>query len=149
MLVRETEDHLIIFFREHPTVFLIGLILSLTVEAVIVLEYWLLLAAFGIHIEMATLLVAIALTGAARTVPTPAGLGAMEGAQVTLFAATAGQPAVGFVVAVVMRLHETLWIMAGMTALALHGIGPSRLWQRVRRAGKPGGTAERASEAAA
>ncbi|MEE8311351.1 MAG: lysylphosphatidylglycerol synthase transmembrane domain-containing protein [Candidatus Binatia bacterium] len=135
-LVTETEDHLVIFFREHPAVFMTGLMLSLAVEATIVLQYWLLLAAFGIDVEPTTLLVAIALTGAAHAVPTPAGLGALEGAQVTLFAATAGQPALGFVVAVVMRMHETLWIGIGLAALGLRGVPPARLW---RNLGKPAG----------
>lgn len=130
-LVTETENHLVIFFREHPAVFLAGLMLSLTVEAMIVLQYWLLLAAFGIDVDPTTLLVAIALTGAAHVVPTPAGLGALEGAQVTLFAATAGQPALGFVVAVVMRIHETLWIGIGLTILSVRGLPPARLWRNL------------------
>lgn len=135
-LAGETEDHLIVFFREHPAPFVLGLVLSLAVEAVIVVEYWLLLAAFGMYVEPATLLVAIALTGAARVVPTPAGLGAMEGAQVTLFAATTGQPGVGFVVAVVMRMHETLWIVVGLVALTLRGAPRGRVWRGIVGAGK-------------
>jgi len=135
-LVTETENHLIVFFREHPTVFLTGLTLSLAVEATIVLEYWLLLAAFGIDVDPTTLLLAIALTGAAHAVPTPAGLGALEGVQVTLFAATTGQPALGFVVAVVMRMHETLWIGIGLAALTVRGVPAARLWHHL---GKPAG----------
>ena len=90
--------------------------------------------------------VAIALTGASRAVPTPAGLGAMEGAQVTLFAATAGRPELGFVVAVVMRLHETLWIAVGLATLTMRGVPPARLWRRASGSDRP---AERRTEVAA
>jgi uncharacterized membrane protein YbhN (UPF0104 family) len=132
-MVTVTEGHLIVFFREHPTVFVTGLTLTLAIELTIILQYWLLLAAFGIEVDPTTLLVAITLTGAAHAVPTPAGLGALEGAQVTLFAAVAGQPALGFVVAVVMRMHETLWIVVGLATLTLRGVPPGRPWRNLAK----------------
>jgi len=62
-----------------------------------------------------------------RVVPMPAGLGALEAGQVTAFAAATGQPALGFVVALVVRLHETLWTGVGLMALTLQGSGWARL----------------------
>jgi uncharacterized protein (TIRG00374 family) len=125
-LVRETEDHLMRFFQSHPRVFVSGLVVTLAAEALIIAQYYLLLAAFGVHVDVAMLLMATVMTGFARAVPTPAGLGAMEGGQVTLFALTAGQPAVGFVVAMILRMHETLWIALGMTILMIRGFSLSR-----------------------
>jgi hypothetical protein len=41
----------------------------------------------------------------------------MEGAQVTLFAVGAGKPELGFVVGMLIRLHEILWTGVGLSAL--------------------------------
>ena len=41
----------------------------------------------------------------------------MEGAQVTLFAVTTGKPELGFVVGMLIRLHEILWTAFGLSAL--------------------------------
>ena len=41
--------------------------------------------------------------------------------------ATTGRADLGFVVGVIMRLHETLLVVAGMVALSLLGFSPARL----------------------
>ena len=133
-LVRETEDHLIWFFQHHPRVFLGGLAATLLIEALIVVEYYFLLAAFSVPLEPTMLLVATLMTGLARSVPTTAAVGALEGAQVALFAATSGEPATGFLVALVMRLHETVWIAAGMTILLVRGISLAHLSRTTQEA---------------
>jgi uncharacterized protein (TIRG00374 family) len=126
-LVRETEDHMAAFFQGHPTVFVLGLLWTLVIEAVIVAEYYLLLAAFGVHMPLPTLLVSVVATGLARIIPTHAGLGAMEGAQVALFAMTAGKPELGFIVGMLIRLHEVLWTGIGLAALMPRWLTMQRL----------------------
>lgn len=117
--VREAEGYLMVFIREHPAAFAGGFFGSLAIEGVIIAEYHFLLAAFALRLDLPTLLMAIIASGLSRAVPTPAALGALEASQVAVLAAGAGRPDVGFVVGVVMRLHETLWIAIGLVVLSL------------------------------
>ena len=125
--LREMENHLRTFFQDHPRTFLWGIVGSLAVEALVIGEYYFLLAAFGIDLDLPMLLMVLLGTGLAHAVPTPASLGALEATQVTVFALAAGHPETGFVVGVVMRLHETLRITVGLIALSLQGVSLARL----------------------
>ena len=121
--LQRTEEYVMRFFREHRAVFIQGLIGSLVIEGLIIGEYHFLLSTFGVVVTLPTLLMTLLASGLSRVVPTPAGLGALEAGQVTAYAVVAGQPAMGFVVALVLRLHETLWTSVGLMALALQGSG--------------------------
>lgn len=122
-----TEDRLIGFMRGHPEKVLIGLLASLAIELLIVVEYHFLLASFDVSIDLPTLLLVLLGTGAARFAPTPAGLGALEAAQVGAIALAGGRPETGLVVGVVLRLHETLWMLVGLIALYAQGTTLGRL----------------------
>lgn len=117
LLLAEVEDQLQQFFRLHARVFLAGVVLSLAIEAVVVLEYGALFRAFGLALDLPTLMLALLATGLARAVPTPAGLGAIEAGQVAAISYGIGRPDLGFVAGVVLRLHETLWMAVGALAL--------------------------------
>ena len=127
------EEHVARFCREHPRDFAAGLALSLLIEATIVVQYAALFAAFAISLDLATLLVVLLGTGAARAAPIPAGLGALEATQVALVGAAAGQPELGFVVAMIVRLHETLLLIAGLAALSAAGLSVARLRRPAER----------------
>jgi uncharacterized protein (TIRG00374 family) len=133
--VADVETHLLRFFAQYPAVFVRGLLGSLLIEAIIVAEYHYLLAAFGLALELPTLLMALVAGGLARAVPAPAALGTLEASQVALFAGAAGDAGGGFVVGMVMRLHETVWMLVGFAALSAQGFSLRRL----RRLGAPGG----------
>jgi len=126
-VVRQTEDQLIEFFRDHPTAFVAGLLGSLLIELVVIVEYHFLLAAFGMALDLPTLLMTVLASGLSRVVPTPAGLGALEASEVTVLGLASGRPEVGFVVGMVMRLHETLWTTLGMLVLLVRGTSFARL----------------------
>lgn len=128
--LRVTEDHLEGFFRDHPGAFVRGVVLSLLIEALILVEYHLLLRAFGVEIDVPVLLLVVLGSGVARAMPTPAALGSLEASQVAVLGLAQGAPAEGLVVGVVLRLHETLWIAIGLAVLAATGfsrhiVGPS------------------------
>jgi uncharacterized protein (TIRG00374 family) len=135
--LQRTEAHVIRFFRDHPAMFVQGLIGSLLIEGLIIGEYHFLLTAFGLALSLPTLLMTLLASGLSRAVPTPAGLGALEAGQVTVLAAAAGQPDVGFVVGLVLRLHETLWTGIGLIAMSRYARG----WARLRSALSAGGAA--------
>jgi uncharacterized protein (TIRG00374 family) len=132
--LRRTEAHLIRFFREQPAVFARALLLAFATEALTVCQYHFLLAAFDVHVDLSTLLLTLVGTGVAHSMPTPAALGTLEGTQVAVLTLAAGDPSLGFVVGLILRLHETLLTVAGLVALSVHGLSLTRL--PVLRAGR-------------
>jgi len=124
--LRHAEAQVMVFFRDHPGAFLEGVLGSLVIEALLIGEYHFLLVAFGLVVDLPMLLMTLLASGLVRTVPTPAGLGALEAGQVTVFAAATGQASVGFVVGIVLRLHETFWIALGFGALAFRRVSLAR-----------------------
>lgn len=120
-LLHETETQLIGFFRDHQRVFTAGAAVSLLIEAVILVEYRMFFSAFGIALDWPTLMIVVVTGGLARCVPIPAGVGALEASQVGLLAVTAGDAGLGFLVGIVIRLHEVLWTLLGFAALVAGG----------------------------
>lgn len=125
--LRQVEDHLIDFMREHRRAFILGVLGSLAIEAFCLAQYHALLAAFGVALDLPTLVLVLLGSGAARAVPTPAGLGVLEAAQVAVVGAAAGRPDIGFVVGVIVRLHETLLLALGLLVLSYQGMSLARL----------------------
>lgn len=130
--VRQVEDHLIEFMRAHRRAFILGVLASLAIEALCIAQYHALLTAFGVGLDLPALLLVLLGSGAARAVPAPAGLGVLEAAQVAAVAAAAGRPDVGFVVGVIVRLHETLLLAVGLLVLSYQGLSLARLRAAVR-----------------
>jgi glycosyltransferase 2 family protein len=126
-VLARVEDDLSHFVRERPAVFIGAVAFSLLIEAVILVEYSLLFAAFGLDLDLPTLLVILVLTGLVRAVPVPAGLGALEASQVTLLAVVQGRPEAGLIVGTVLRLNETVWMTAGLIALSAQGVSIAQL----------------------
>jgi uncharacterized protein (TIRG00374 family) len=137
--LRGTEDHLVRFFRDHKAAFVRGLLASLLIEGLAIVEYHVLLTTFAIHLDLPTLLMALVTSGLARAAPTPAGLGALEAGQVALLEVTTGQGEIGFVVGIVMRLHETLMTAVGLAVLSLSGVSFSRARRLMSTAARPAG----------
>jgi len=109
------------------TVFVVGLVINVGV----LLEYKLLLAAFGLPAQPIAVVAAIFATGAAHSMPVPAGIGVLEGAQMALFAAL-GYPAdVGLAVALAVRLRELVWLLPGLGYLLGRGIAGMALRESV------------------
>lgn len=125
--LQRSEDRLVDLFQHHPWIAPLGIVASLGIEAVIVVEYHFLLKAFGLDVDLPTLLLVLLGSGLARTAPSPAGLGALEAGQVTILGLASGAPETGFVVGMVLRLHETILIAAGLGALSFRGVSLARL----------------------
>jgi hypothetical protein len=125
--IRRVEDHLIQFFRQHPRAFLLGLLGSVLIELLCVAQYHALLSAFGVALDLPSLLLVLLGGGLANAVPVPARLGVLEAAQVAMMSAASGEPALGFVVAVIVRLHETFLLALGFAALAYEGVSLATL----------------------
>ena len=125
--LQRMEDHLIRFVANDPAACVWGVLGSLAIEALVIVEMRLLFTAFGVLVDLPTLLLALVATGLARAVPTPAGLGALEAGQVAVLGVAMGRPDIGFVAGILLRLHETWWTVVGFLCLSVRGVSMARL----------------------
>lgn len=124
---RGAESRVLVVFRDHPGSFVAGVVASLLIECLVIVEYQLLLRMCGIALPLSTLLLALVLGGLSRSWPSPAALGALEASQVAALT-IAGQPAAaGLAVGFLIRLHETLLTAVGLGVCVARGITPGRL----------------------
>ncbi len=96
---------------------------GIVVNLVVLVEYYLLLAAFGLPAGPVAVVAAIFATGAAHSLPVPAAVGVLEGAQMFLFGTLGHPPEVGLAVGLAVRLRELAWILPGLVYLTVRGIG--------------------------
>jgi uncharacterized membrane protein YbhN (UPF0104 family) len=132
--MERVEVHLGDLLRQQPRPLLAGVGLSLLIEALVVLQYHVLLGAFGLSLTLPTLLLVLLGGGLANAAPTPAGLGALEAAQVAMVGLASGRPDLGLVVGVIVRMHETLLLGVGLAALSYQGVSLARLRLSIPRA---------------
>jgi uncharacterized membrane protein YbhN (UPF0104 family) len=99
-----------------------GVGLSLVAVGVVLVEYHLLLAAFALPAGPIAVVAAAFATGAARALPVPAGVGVLEGAQMTIFGLLGYGPDVGLAVGLAARLRELGWTLPGGVYLLVRGV---------------------------
>jgi len=95
---------------------------GLAANAVVLVEYHLLLAAFGLPAGPLAVVAAIFGAGAAHSLPVPAAVGALEGAEMWLFGTLGHPPEVGLAVGLAVRLRELVWIVPGVVYLLVRGL---------------------------
>jgi hypothetical protein len=114
-----------------PGLMVIAFAFGLVINLGVLLEYKLLLAAFGLPSHLIAIVAAIFATGAAHAMPVPAGIGVLEGSQMALFAALGYPTDVGLAVAFAVRLRELLWLVPGLVYLFGRGIAGLALRESV------------------
>jgi uncharacterized protein (TIRG00374 family) len=96
--------------------------MGLAVNLLVLVEYHLLLAAFGLPDGPLAVVAAVFATGAAHSLPVPAAVGTLEGAQMFLFGTLGHPPEVGLAVGLAVRLRELVWIAPGLVYLLVRGV---------------------------
>ena len=96
--------------------------IGLVANVVVLVEYWLLLRAFGLPAVPLTVVAAIFATAAAHSMPVPGGVGVLEGGQMWLFTVLGYPPDVGLAVGLAVRLRELLWTLPGLLYLVLYTV---------------------------
>jgi uncharacterized protein (TIRG00374 family) len=96
---------------------------GLAINLLVLLEYRLLLGAFALPVDLVAIVAAIFATGAAHSMPVPAGVGVLEGSQMALFTALGHPPEVGLAVGLAVRLRELVWVLPGLLYLVWRGLG--------------------------
>jgi glycosyltransferase 2 family protein len=99
--------------------------LGMLANLVVLVEYGLLLAAFGLPAAPLAVVGAMFAAGAAHSLPIPAAVGALEGAEMWLFGILGHPPEVGLAVALAVRVRELVWTVPGLVVLALGGVRAS------------------------
>jgi hypothetical protein len=99
------------------------------VNGLVLVEYWLLLGAFGLPADAIAVVAAIFATGAAHSLPVPGSIGALEGAQLWLFTTLGYPPEIGLAVGLAVRLREIVWVLPGLVYLAVRGLAHPG-WER-------------------
>ena len=99
-----------------------ALALGLVSNFVVMAEYALLLSAFGLPAHPLAVVAAIFATGAAHSLPVPAAVGVLEGAQMFIFGTLGHPPEVGLAVGMAVRLRELMWILPGILFLTIDGV---------------------------
>lgn len=99
--------------------------LGMGTNLLVLLEFTLLLSAFGLPAHPVAVVAAIFATAAAHQLPVPGGLGVLEGGQMWLFGVLGHPPEVGLAVGLAVRLRELVWALPGLIYLLARWIGRS------------------------
>ena len=106
---------------------------AIGVNLLVVVEYRLLLSAFGLPAGPLAVVAAIFATGASHSLPVPAAVGVLEGSQMWLFGTLGYPPEVGLAVGLAVRLRELVWVLPGLGYLVGRGVAARRSPFRVLR----------------
>jgi len=93
-------------------------VVGLVLNVVVLLEYAVLFAAFGLPWHPVAVMGAIFAAGTAHSLPVPAGVGVLEGAQMWLFTMLGYPPEIGLAVGLAVRLRELAWVLPGLVYLS-------------------------------
>lgn len=96
--------------------------IGLGANGLVLVEFALLLAAFGLPADPVAVVAAAFATAAASQLPVPAGLGVLEGGQMWLFQMLGHPPEVGLAVGLAARLRELAWALPGVVYLLARAV---------------------------
>jgi uncharacterized protein (TIRG00374 family) len=108
-----------------PHRMLVAFLAGLVANLLVIVEFFLLLAAFGLPTEPTAVVAAIFATGAAHMFPIPAGIGVLEGANMWLFQMLGYPAEVGLAVGLAARLRELIWMLPGVIYLLVRSLDAS------------------------
>jgi len=119
--VRRLDRELSAFYREHPGRLTLSLLFHFVGWVLGSLEVFLILHFMGVSVSLTTALVIEAFATAIKSAAflIPAGVGALEGGTMAVFAAFGLGAGTGLSMTLVRRFRELIWVAAGLVALSL------------------------------
>jgi uncharacterized protein (TIRG00374 family) len=108
---------------EQPRRLVVAFGIGAAASAVVLGEFALLLAAFGLPHGPLAVVGAVFAAGAAHALPVPAAIGMLEGGTMWMFRMLGYPPEVAFAAGLAARLREVLWLAPGLVYLATAGTG--------------------------
>ncbi len=112
--VEESEVQVGRYFQRAPKAFILAVGVTLIGWAALILEYWLTIDFLGIQLTLPQLVAALTAARLSILMFLPAGLGALEATQVTVFNLLGLDPAVGISASLLIRLRDTALGLLGL-----------------------------------
>jgi len=101
----------------------LAFLISIGTNLLVLLEFGILLSAFGLPADAVAIVAAIFATAAAHQLPVPAGIGVLEGGQLWVFGMLGYPAEVGLAVGLAVRLRELVWALPGLVYLSGRWLG--------------------------
>lgn len=120
--IRDSELEMTRFFINYKKVFIVSTIISFVLWLLSILEFKLLLNAFGYEATTIQVFLVLVAVGLAYLVPIPTALGVLESAQVSLFSFFGKGVQYGIAVSLVTRIRDLMWTFYGLTFIYLNGV---------------------------
>jgi glycosyltransferase 2 family protein len=120
--IRESELEMTRFFVNHKRVFIASTIISFLLWLLSIIEFKLLLKAFGFDATTLQVFLVLVAVGIAYLVPIPTALGVLESVQVSLFSFFGKGAQYGIAVSLVTRIRDLMWTFYGLTYIYLQGV---------------------------
>lgn len=105
--VEESEIQVGRYFPRAPIAFILAVVVTLIGWAALILEYWLMIYFLGVELSLPQLVAALTAARLSILMFLPAGLGALEASQTTVFSLLGLDPAVGISASLLIRLRDT------------------------------------------
>ena len=124
---RHLDRALSAFYREHPGRLTLSLLFHFAGWVLGSLEVFLILHFMGVPVSLTTALVIEAFAAAIKSAAflIPAGVGALEGGTMAVFAAFGLGAGAGLSMTLIRRFRELAWVAAGLVALSLLRVTPA------------------------
>lgn len=137
VIIEDIESKMNEFFRHHKKKFFLSCFYYVLTAIVHIALIKILLISIGFNLPIITLILIIALWGLLSFVPTPAGLGALEGGQSALFILLEGNGAIGLAMTLILRFGYLVMVALGFVYLfqfSRRQIWKNKKYQKARRA---------------
>lgn len=112
--VEESEIQVGRYFPRAPIAFILAVVVTLIGWAALILEYWLMIYFLGVELSLPQLVAALTAARLSILMFLPAGLGALEASQTTVFSLLGLDPAVGISASLLIRLRDTALGLLGL-----------------------------------
>lgn len=117
-IIKEIEVKMNKFFRYHKKNFLLSCFYYLVTALIHIILIKVLLLGLGFNFSLSRIILIIAAWGLLNSVPTPAGLGALEAGQSALFIFLEGNGSIGFAMTLILRAGYFVMIALGFIFLS-------------------------------
>lgn len=124
------------FFRHHKKAFLVSFFWYIITAITHIILIKVLLLSIGFNFSLVTIILIIAMWGLLSFVPTPAGLGALEGGQSALFILLEGDGAIGLAMTLILRFGYLIMVALGfyyLTQFSRRQIWKNKKYQKAKR----------------
>ncbi len=131
--VEESEVQIGRYFQRAPRAFILAVGVTLIGWAALVLEYWLMIRFLGVTLSLPQLVAALTAARLSILAFLPAGLGALEASQATVFSLLGLDPAVGISASLLIRLRDTALGLLGLWWWSSHRMVTRRRKEKPQR----------------